>query len=547
MSRRQTQRERIETGDRGTARQLRARLDEDALDDRDDGREAAVVVDTDAIDDRTLSDLRGEAVESIDSRRGDMAGQAELTDGEKRRLDFTETTVVEARTAKASLQEQGIDDWTAYFDPTLTTSEMASIAQSTQASGGARMDQADTERAQQRRGAQARRAELESGERHARDGCKSGFEQACEELAERHGVPADEIAEIRPDGTAVMEDGTTIDASMLRAGSHGRMLREPPQPAPNVEGYRKASTGRFVGFDMREPGLERDQSTGQLVNTGPERAISRRELRARYGHHNTGERNFGEMSDPESTSSDRPTFDRGVFTDVARTEASARGVDPEPDRGLERVETAGVTSVGGFEEDQMRGEGFAPAGGARDGTTPQTVVDNLATGREADMAFVTAEEDRREQAAAEAGVLDPNGGNGGSYVGGAFDITSGMDEIMTDERDQQDTLDVGTAAGVTEDRSGQVAGSAGFEDRRDELGTSGSPDPGEQTGLGVVETGVGGDGQTDLFGGDATTTEGAEFLENPDAVTEGDDPYLVGNSGSFNSPYESKDKEDKYS
>ena len=51
----------------------------------------------------------------------------------------------------------------------------------------------------------------------------------------------------------------------------------------------------------------------------------------------------------------------------------------------------------------------------------------------------------------------------------------------------------------------------------------------------------------ELFGGDASTTKGAEFLEQPDAVTEGDDPYRIGNAGSFNSPYESKDKDDKYS
>ena len=531
-----TQRERIEFGDRGSAKRAREELDDEVLHDRDDGREAAVVVDTTAIDERDLSEVRGEAVESIDSRRGQMAGQASLTDAERKRIDFTETSVPEARTAKASLQEQGIDDWWAYFDPTLTTSEMASIAQSTQASGGQRMDQADTERAQQRRGAQAVRRQKEGAESHARDGCKSGFDEACEELAERHGVSADEIARIRPDGTAVMQDGTTIDASMLRAGSHGRMLREPPQPAPNVEGYRKASSGRFVGFDMRDPGIERDQSTGQLVNTGPERAISRRELRARYGHHNTGERNFDQMSEPEPTTSDGPTFDRGVFTDVVRTEAAARGVTPEP---AERQESMVADGLGGVQFNRHAG-GFVETDLPEQETKPPDI-------QRGEDPFVEMERDRRGEAAAEAGVLDPNGGNGGSYVGGPFDITSGMDEIMTDDRDQQDTLDVGAAAGVTEDRTGKLAGSAGFEDRRDELGTSGGPDPGEQTGLGVVETDVGGDGQTDLFGGDASTTEGAEFLEQPDAVTEGDDPYRIGNAGSFNSPYESKDKEDKYS
>ena len=231
------------------------------------------------------------------------------------------------------------------------------------------------------------------------------------------------------------------------------MLREPPQPAPNVDGYRKASSGRFVGFDLVDPGLTRSDD-GRLQNARDEQQLSRRELRARYGHHNTGERNANRMSEPDRTTSDRPTT----------TEAADRGVSPEPDRGFERVETAGVT-VGGFEDDQMRGEGRAPAGGALQGTTPQTVVDNFATGREADIAFVSAEEDR------------------------APSTTQQFGEAIADEVDRA---------------------------------TYGSDHGGGSSG---------GDG----------------FLQQPDAVAEGDDPYLVGNAGSFNSPYKSKDEEEKYS
>ena len=153
------------------------------------------------------------------------------------------------------------------------------------------------------------------------------------------------------------------DAGVIRSGSHGRMLREPPQPAPNVEGYRKASSGRFVGFDLVDPALDRTDS-GQLRNVRDEQQLSRRELRARYGHHNSGERNFDQMSEPET--SDTPTFDRGVFADVSRTEAAARGVDPNPTDRRESIVADGLGGpqfnrhVGGFVETDRPDEETTP-------------------------------------------------------------------------------------------------------------------------------------------------------------------------------------------
>jgi len=89
------------------------------------------------------------------------------------------------------------------------------------------------------------------------------------------------------------------------------------------------------------------------------------------------------------------TFDRGrVFSNTTKTESVERGVSPQPNQGLQPVETAGVTGTSGFEGDQMGGEGLTDAGGARSGNVPQTFVDNLAAGREADLAFTEAESER---------------------------------------------------------------------------------------------------------------------------------------------------------
>lgn len=96
----------------------------------------------------------------------------------------------------------------------------------------------------------------------------------------------------------------------------------------------------------------------------------------------------------QATASTR-TFDRGrVFSNTTKTESVERGVSPEPNQGLQPVETAGVTGTSGFEGDKMGGEGLTDAGGARSGNVPQGFVDNLAAGRDADLAFTKAESER---------------------------------------------------------------------------------------------------------------------------------------------------------
>ena len=166
------------------------------------------------------------------------------------------------------------------------------------------------------------------------------------------------------------------DAGVIRSGSHGRMLREPPQPAQNVQGYRKASSGRFVGFDLVDPGLERRDS-GRLRNVRDEQQLSRRELQARYGHHNTGERRVNSESSRTSQSA------LGVATEAVQT-----GVDTAVGFGSDLAE--GARS---FTEDLPEPGERRPAGGRR-GNAPEGFVDNLASGREADRSFVNAEAGR---------------------------------------------------------------------------------------------------------------------------------------------------------
>ena len=461
----------IEFGTRDGARLARQQLSDEQLHPNDDRRTKTVRVDSDRLSDGKLSRLEAQAVDGRDSRRGDFAGQASLTEHERNRLDFTETTVPEARTAKASLLSEGVSDWTAHFDPTLTTSEMASEAKSTTASGGARLDEADSRRALEARGAQAARRELGEACGHARQGCKSGHDEACEQLKDECDVSKDEIAEIRPDGKAVMQSGEVVDLDVIRAQSSGRILNEPPQPAPGGPGFRKPSTGRFVGYEFREPGIAQDAATGAFVSTGDTMAISKREAIARYGDPDGGDATV--PPSPFDRQPDRPDMFGGQLEDELEA-----GVDRE-DIFSSFLSAAGVST--GIQDEPRESQ----QSGQQFGFGQQTQ-------RDEELSFVEAEEERRM-----------------GFGGPAFetDIPSTR-EIFADDRDQQASLSVGMDAGPTRDRQGQIAGSADFADRRDDLQPSSAS--GSQTGLFEMETEVG-DGQTDLFGETATESTGGEF------------------------------------
>jgi len=102
-------------------------------------------------------------------------------------------------------------------------------------------------------------------------------------------------------------------------------------------------------------------------------------------------------TDPEN-SLVQPRRDEQPFTTetrqaVTETVAPGFGFDPETVDGLKPVETSGVTDST-FERDMMADDGQRPAGGAKRGGVSQGFVDDLATGRDADIAFTAAEDKR---------------------------------------------------------------------------------------------------------------------------------------------------------
>ena len=152
------------------------------------------------------------------SERDEGAGQAELTDAEKKRLGpFSgNNSYRKAAAAKAIFRDEGVDDWTSYYDETLTVDEHRDLAEraARDGGGGRRLDAEDS--ADDRLG----RAEKAMGEEcdHARDHCEHGDPDACEFLTDACDYDPDEVASILDDEDASGEQEIEGEA----AGALGR-------------------------------------------------------------------------------------------------------------------------------------------------------------------------------------------------------------------------------------------------------------------------------------------------------------------------------------
>ena len=145
-------------------------------------------------------------------------GQEALTRAEKRNLDFSETNVFHARTAKAILQGEGVDDWLAYYDQTLTLSEHVEVAQNArQDERGQRSDFEDSEAAETRRAARQFRQAESQYEKHAEEACIDGHEEACEELQSLGWSPA-EVRELEAYSSSAEDFARSVADERRTAG-----------------------------------------------------------------------------------------------------------------------------------------------------------------------------------------------------------------------------------------------------------------------------------------------------------------------------------------
>ena len=164
------------------------RYGEDVLALDDDRRSTVVRVAEDAP--RAAGRLaQQEAKDDLEAAR--TVGQADLTNAEKDNLDFTEANIMHARAAKAVIQDEGIDDWTAVYDPTTTVDSQREIAQQNRESiQGDRLDMETDNVAMTRQQADSQL------EKRAVDAAADGIDEAADQLRDEFGYSDTQIEAI---------------------------------------------------------------------------------------------------------------------------------------------------------------------------------------------------------------------------------------------------------------------------------------------------------------------------------------------------------------
>jgi hypothetical protein len=204
----------IEFGSKETADEYRREHDEWVCPVDDDARLKTVAFVSDAPD-WLIEQAEVEAA-SGRSERASGGGQAELTDAEKNRVGpFTgSNNYRKAAAVKGVMLDAAVDDWTSYYDPTLTVDEHRDLAERAKREGGGRrLDQQESVDDRLGRAEAAVSQECD----HARDHCEHGDPDACEFLRDACGYDDEDIETIL-DG----EQATEEEISGEAAGALGR-------------------------------------------------------------------------------------------------------------------------------------------------------------------------------------------------------------------------------------------------------------------------------------------------------------------------------------
>ena len=162
----------------------------DVLDPTDDRRTTLVQVSEDA---PPAASRLAEQEARDDRDRYKTFGQADLTDVEKDRLDFSERPIFHAKASKAVIQNAGIDDWTSVYDSQVEDpAAFEEIAEQNRDSiQGERLDNETVNVSISREEADSRL------ERRAIDGAEDGVDEAADQLREEFGYTDSQIEELQ--------------------------------------------------------------------------------------------------------------------------------------------------------------------------------------------------------------------------------------------------------------------------------------------------------------------------------------------------------------
>jgi hypothetical protein len=168
---------------------------EEYLCSNDDRRLKTVAISSDAPD-QLLEEAAIEAAVTRAERDG--AGQLSLDDHERDAIDFSEgkANVPWARSVKAIMRAEGVDDWLAYADPTLTVDEHREVAKrAARDEKGDRLDAEDSVDDKLASVEGFRDGQCANAETH----CEEGDEGACEFLIDECDIDEDEVQSLLSD------------------------------------------------------------------------------------------------------------------------------------------------------------------------------------------------------------------------------------------------------------------------------------------------------------------------------------------------------------
>jgi hypothetical protein len=247
----------IEFGTREAANDARDLVEDQYLTGRYDRRYATIEV-VDDTPEGLLEELEDLAATSRAEQEGG-AGQADLTDGERRRFDFSREgiNIPKLRSIKAIMLDAGVSDWTAHVDPTLRVQEHYDVAETAvQEGGGERLDAEDSDdeiRARHRRQAEGAKCD------HALDHCADGDGDACDFLVDVCGFDREEAERL----VTASED----DDAELTGEAYGALSKLWNQYKAAISDAKSAAAGiNGVREEVGQDPLEFDELGGRTID-----------------------------------------------------------------------------------------------------------------------------------------------------------------------------------------------------------------------------------------------------------------------------------------
>jgi hypothetical protein len=259
-------------------------------------------------------------------------GQDELTEPEKSRVGpFTgDNNYRKAASVKALFRENGVDDWTSWYDPTLSVDEHRSsvLPQARRAGGGSRRD---SQEATHQREQTARNAEKAVGGQcdHARDHCEHGEKEACEFLRETCGYSESEVGMLLGDDRHHDDSAEQQQLVTVGGGEYPEMGVTPMEAGAlqrSWSGYKAATS------DLAEL---LDDVRDEIVNARQAvRAIN--SIRNAHDQDDLHPENLHDLLEslagmPESIP-EVVTLQHFSDSELAEREPERRGTEPEPDQ-----------------------------------------------------------------------------------------------------------------------------------------------------------------------------------------------------------------------